>query len=151
MRWEEALITALASFAGTLGFAILLRAPRRTWIPASLVGALAYTLYCFLLAFGVSEAASIFLGSLAGSLLGQFLARYMKVIGTIFNTLAIVAFVPGLGLYRCMELLAAGNTEAGARAGVSAMISIVMIALGLAMGTFLFRAIFRPHRAAKGK
>ncbi len=133
------LLTALSSFLGTLGFAVLLRAPKRAWIPSSLVGAFAYTLYWFLLETGVSEAASIFIGALAGSILGQALARRLKMIGTIFNTLAIVAFVPGLGLYRCMALLAAGNTQGGAVAGIQAMVSIVMIALGLGMGTFVFR------------
>ena len=134
------LLTAfVSSFFGTLGFAVLLRAPRRAWIPSSLCGALAYTLYIGLLALGLSEAASIFAGSLFGSLMGQFLARRMKMIGTIFNTLAIVAFVPGLGLYRCMALLAGGSPDAGVRAGVQAMVSILMIALGLGMGSFLFR------------
>ena len=84
---------------------------------------------------------------LLGSLLGQLLARGMKTIATVFNTLAIVAFVPGLGLYRCMELFARGEMEAGARAGIGAMMSIVMIALGIGVGTFLFRAVFVRHRA----
>ena len=71
----------------------------------------------------------------------------MKTIATIFNTLAIVAFVPGLGLYRCMELFAKGDTAGGAYAGIQAMISIVMIALGLGVGTFLFRTLFNRNRA----
>ena len=35
----------LTSFVGTLGFAILLHAPKRAWLPASLIGAMTYTLY----------------------------------------------------------------------------------------------------------
>ncbi|MBQ6563642.1 MAG: threonine/serine exporter family protein [Clostridia bacterium] len=141
------LVAFLSSFAGTFGFAVLLRAPKRTWIPASIVGALAFSLYWTLSAFGLSEVTSIFCGSLVGSLMGQLLARRMKTIATIFNTLAIVAFVPGLGLYRCMELFAKGDTAGGAYAGIQAMISIVMIALGLGVGTFLFRTLFNRNRA----
>ncbi|MCR4884518.1 MAG: threonine/serine exporter family protein [Clostridiales bacterium] len=141
------LVAFLSSFAGTLGFAVLLRAPKRTWIPASIVGALAFSLYWTLSALGLSEVTSIFCGSLVGSLMGQLLARRMKTIATIFNTLAIVAFVPGLGLYRCMELFAKGDTAGGAYAGIQAMISIVMIALGLGVGTFLFRTLFNRNRA----
>ena len=136
------LIAFLSSFAGTLGFAVLLRAPRRTWIPGSVIGALAFSLYWTLSAYGLSEVSSIFCGSLVGSVMGQLLARRMKMIATVFNTLAIVAFVPGLGLYRCMELFARGDTTAGALAGIQAMISIVMISLGLGVGTFLFRTLF---------
>ena len=144
---RELLIIFLSSFAGTLGFAVLLRAPRRTWIPASLIGALAFSVYWSLNQAGLSEETSIFCGSMLGSLLGQLLARGMKTIATVFNTLSIVAFVPGLGLYRCMELFARGEMEAGARAGIGAMISIVMIALGIGVGTFLFRAVFGRNRS----
>ncbi|MBQ6528518.1 MAG: threonine/serine exporter family protein [Clostridia bacterium] len=141
------LVTFISSFAGTLGFAVLLRAPKRTWIPASIVGGLAFSLYWFLNTQGMSEVGAIFWGSFAGSLMGQLLARKMKTIATVFNTLAIVAFVPGLGLYRCMELFAKGETEAGAHAGIQAMMSIMMISLGLAVGTFLFRAVFHRRKA----
>ena len=68
---RELLIIFLSSFAGTLGFAVLLRAPRRTWIPASLVGALAFSVYWSLNAAGLSEVTSIFCGSMLGSLLGH--------------------------------------------------------------------------------
>ena len=141
----QGLLTAfISSFLGTWGFAVLLRAPVRTWVPASLSGALAFTLYWFLQESGLSEAAAVFCGSLFGSVLGQFLARYMKMIGTIFNTVGIVAFVPGLGLYRCMELFAAGNPEQGVQVGTDAMVSILMIALGIGMGMWCFRLLY--HR-----
>ena len=45
-----------------------------------------------------------------------------------------------------MELLARSETAGGARQGVEAMVSIAMIALGLGMGSFLFRAVVRGHR-----
>ena len=136
----------LSSFAGTFGFAMLLNAPKKSWIPSSVVGAAAFLLYYVLTQLGIPEPGSIFLGSLAGSILGQFCARKMKMISTIFLTLSIVSFVPGLGLYRCMELLARSETAGGARKGVEAMVSIAMIALGLGMGSFLFRAVVRGHR-----
>ena len=145
------LLTAfVSSFAGTLGFAVLLRAPRRSHLPASLIGACAFSLYWVLTQLGLSEAASIFCGSLAGSVLSQIFSRRMRMIGTIFNTLAIVAFVPGLGLYRCMELMGRGETDAGVGAGVQAMISIAMIALGLGVGTFLFRAFTGKKHEGRG-
>ena len=105
----------LTSFVGTLGFAILLHAPKRAWLPASLIGAMTYTLYWSLKQLSLDEAASMFLAALFGSLLAQFCARKMRMIATIFLLLSVVALVPGLGLYRCMSLLAQGNT-AGASA-----------------------------------
>lgn len=129
----------LSSFLGTLGFAVLLHSPRRAIIPASIVGAAAYLLYWLLLTLGAPEYIAVFMGALCGSLSAQWLARRMHMIATVFVLLSIVAAVPGLGLYRCMELLGASSPEALA-VGVSAMVSIVMIVLGIGMGSFLFRA-----------
>ena len=130
----------LSAFLGTLGFALLLHAPRRSWLPASVIGAVAYTLFWVLNQAGLSLTLSVFTGALVGSLLAQLCARKMRMIATIFVTLSIVAMVPGLGLYRCMALLAQGENAAGVRAGVEAMSTILMIALGLGVGNFLFRA-----------
>ena len=135
-----------SAFLGTLGFALLLHAPRRAWLPASTIGAAAYTLYWVLDHAGLSMPLSIFIGALAGSLLAQLCARGMRMIATIFITLSIVAMVPGLGLYRCMALLAQGENAAGVRTGVEAMTTILMIALGIAVGSFLFRLIIGTAR-----
>ena len=136
----------LSAFLGTLGFALLLHAPRRAWLPASAIGAAAYTIYWVLEQSGMTLPASIFLGALAGSMMAQGCARKMRMIATIFVTLSIVAMVPGLGLYRCMALLAQGENAAGVRTGVEAMTTIVMIALGIGVGNFLFRAIVGTAR-----
>ena len=140
----------LAAFLGTLGFSLLLHAPRRAWLPASVIGAGAYTLYWVLNQMGLSMPASIFIGALAGSLLAQGCARKMRMIATIFITLSIVALVPGLGLYRCMALLAQGQNAAGVRNGVEAMTTIMMIALGIGVGNFLFRAMMGVRRTVRG-
>ena len=136
----------VAAFLGTLGFSLLLHAPMRAWLPASAIGAAAYTLYWVLEQVGLGMPASIFIGALAGSMLAQGCARKMRMIATIFITLSIVAMVPGLGLYRCMALLAQGQNAAGVRTGVEAMTTIVMIALGIGVGSFLFRAVIGTAR-----
>ena len=63
--------------------------------------------------------------------------------------LSMIPLVPGLGLYRCMRDLAQEMYSAGAAAGVHAMVDVVMIALGLAVGSFIFRMILRTA-AVKG-
>lgn len=144
------LTALLTSFIGTLGFAVLLHTPRHAWIPGSCIGAVGYTLYWALMAWaGLPETAAIFIGSLAASLMAQYAARRLKMIATIFGTLAIIAFVPGLGLYRCMSLLAQGNTSSGLQTGVAAMANIVMITFGLGMGSFLMRMFFAARAEKK--
>lgn len=145
----DCLLKLLSSFVGTLGFAIFMHAPKRAWFPASAIGGVAYAAYWLLLQIGTNEPLSIFIAALLGSLLGQFLARRMHMIATIFILLAMIPLVPGLGLYRCMHYLAQEMYSAGADAGVRAMVDIVMIALGIAVGSFIFRLFVRPPRAVK--
>ena len=137
------LIIFLSSAVGTYGFAIFMHAPRRAWLPASIIGGVSYALYWALLQFGTYEPLAIFLGALLGSVLGQVCARKMCMIASIFILLAMIPLVPGLGLYRCMAFLAQGMYNAGVKAGVGAMVDIVMIAFGLGVGSYFFRLFGR--------
>ena len=140
MLWDLTRIF-LASAAGTWGFGLLLHAPRRSRLVAAALGGVGYALYYLLIQLGVSEPASIFAAACLASFLAHTFARRMRMIATIFVTLSIVALVPGLGLYRCMALIGEGRNALGLQTGAAAMISFIMIALGLAVGSFLFRAI----------
>lgn len=149
----QGFIKLISSFVGTLGFAIFMHAPKRAWLPASAIGGAAYLLYWALLQFSVYEPLAMFIGALLGSVLGQYCARRMQMIASIFVLLSMIPLVPGLGLYRCMRYLGQEMYTAGAAAGVHAMVDVVMIALGLAVGSFLFRLILRvqPTRGRMAK
>ena len=142
----QGLVKLVSSCVGTFGFAIFMHAPRKAWLPASIIGGGAYFVYWLLLQFGTYEPLAIFIGALLGSVLGQYCARRMHMIASIFVLLSMIPLVPGLGLYRCMHFLAQEMYSAGADAGVRAMVDVVMIALGLAVGNFLFRMIVRIKR-----
>ena len=140
----------VGGFFGTIGFALLLHAPKKAWLPASAIGGVSFALYWFLLRIGWGEAAAIFTAALGGSLWAQWCARRMRMIATIFITLSIVSLVPGLGLYHCMEYLGAGRSAAGLQAGVNALFDVLMIALGVGVGSSLFRVLAgrpRPRKA----
>ena len=143
----EGFIKLVSSAVGTLGFAIFMHAPKRAWLPASTIGGVAYLLYWALMQLGLNDPTAIFIGALLGSVLGQYCARRMRMIASIFVLLSMIPLVPGLGLYRCMHYLAQEMYGAGADAGVRAMVDVVMIALGLAVGSYIFRLIFRVKPA----
>ena len=139
----------VGGFFGTIGFALLLHAPKTAGLPASAIGGVSFALSWFLLRIGWGEAAAIFTAALGGSLWAQWCARRMRMIATIFITLSIVSLVPGLGLYHCMEYLGAGRSAAGLQAGVNAMIDVLMIALGVGVGSSVFRMLAVRPRPAK--
>ena len=141
MLWEEILRAILGAFFGTIGFAMLVHVPRRAWLASGLIAAVSYLVYWAFLHLGLSDPTAIFLGSLFGSLAGQLCARKMKIIGTVFLMSAIVPVVPGLGLYRMMSFLGQNRISDGAAMGISAMITVAMIALGLGAGSFIDRVL----------
>jgi len=138
---------ATGAFIGTVGFAMLVHVPKKSWLPSGIIAALSYLVYWSLTQAGLPDPMGIFIGSLFGSLTGQICARKLKMIGTVFLMSAIVPVVPGLGLYRMMAYLGEGQTEAGANLGIQAMITIAMIALGMSMGSFIDRII--QHRVSE--
>lgn len=144
----QGIVIFLSSAVGTFGFAIFMHAPKKAWLPASAIGGVAYLVYWALLQCAVYEPLSIFIGALTGALLGQYCARRMRMIATIFLLLGMIPLVPGLGLYRCMHYLAQEMYSAGVDAGVRAMVDIVMIAFGLGIGSYLFRML-TPRRPVR--
>lgn len=153
MNWPmigKFFVELLSSSVGTLGFAIFMHAPKRAWLPTSIIGGVGYAVYWALQQGGMYEPLAIFLGSLLASVLAQYCARRMRMIATIFLVLAIIPLVPGLGLYRCMHFLAQEMYSQGADAGVRAMVDIVMIAMGLGVGSYLFRMYYAIRSGAKG-
>ena len=148
MLWDLTRIF-LGSAVGTWGFGLLLHAPCRSRIAAAALGGLGYALYYLLIQLGATEAVSIFAAACLSSFLAHTCARRMRMIATIFVTLSIVSLVPGLGLYHCMEYLGAGRSAAGLQAGVNAMIDVLMIALGVGVGSSLFRVLAGRPRPMK--
>ena len=76
----------------------------------------------------------------------QLNARRLKMIATVFVTIAILPLVPGLGLYRAMSAFAQGQTALGASTLAHAMALVVMIALGIGFGAALRRPGKREAR-----
>ena len=141
MILDEILRAVFGALIGTMGFAMLVHVPRRALPVTGLIAALSYLVYWGALRIGLSDPTSIFLGSLFGSVTGQFCARKLKIIGTVFLMAAIVPVVPGLGLYRMMAYLGQNRISDGANMGIRAMITIGMIALGLGAGAMISRII----------
>lgn len=143
---EQIIRAVIGAFFGTVGFAMLVHAPKRSWFVSGLIASLSYLVYWFMTYLGLPDPMAIFIGSLFGSLVGLLSARLMKIIGTVFLMSAIVPVVPGLGLYRMMSALGQGQIAAGAKTGIQAMITIAMIALGLGAGAFADRVLWSRSR-----
>lgn len=132
----------VSSTVAGAGFGALLYAPRKAIIWGGLLGGLGFTAYWLAMQFGAAETAAMFVGALIASIGAQLSARRLKMIATVFVTIAIIPLVPGLGLYRAMRAMAQGLTAQGMATLAHAMALVVMLALGIGFGA----ALGRPAR-----
>ena len=135
----ETLAIFLSSTLAGAGFGGLLYAPRKAILWGGVLGGLGFAAYWLAMELGMGETGAMFIGALIASIGAQASARKLKMIATVFVTIAIIPLVPGLGLYRAMRGFAQGQTALGASILAHAMALVVMIALGIAVGAALRR------------
>ena len=133
----QAVIAFVSSYLAGFGFGLLLSAPRKAVIWGAFLGAVGYFIYWMCMQGSMAETAAMFLGALAAAIGTQIAARRFKMIATVFVTIAILPMVPGLGLYRAMSALAQGALATGGAIAAHTMALILMIALGIALGSTL--------------
>ena len=133
----QALLAFFSSFWAGVGFGALLSAPRKAILWSGFLGAIGYLAYWLCMQGAMAETAAMFLGALLASIGTQIAARRFKMIATVFVTIAILPMVPGLGLYRAMSALAQGALASGGAIAAHTMALIIMIALGIALGSAL--------------
>lgn len=144
--WLEMTILLLSSLIAGGGFGALLYAPRKAIIWGGVLGAVGYIAYLTVMRTGAAETVAMFVGALLASAGAQLAARKLKMIATVFVTIAILPLIPGLGLYRAMSAFALGQMAAGASIAAHTMALIVMIALGVGLGSALFGTNRRLER-----
>ena len=133
----QAAVLAVSSLLAGGAFGALQFAHGRAIVWGGLLGAAGYLVYWMGMTLGLSETAAMFAGMLLAALGAQEAARRLKMIFTVFVTIAMMPLVPGLGLYRAMRAVAEGDMALGASQAVHAMALILMITLGIALASTL--------------
>ena len=99
------LVAALGAFGGTLGYAYILNAPKKTILPASFIGLFGYMAYVLLGMAGAGTISAYFLSTVLVSVVCEIEARVMRMPSTIFLLSALVPLVPGYNFYLAMLAL----------------------------------------------
>lgn len=135
--WLTPIVLFFSSLVAGGCFGALLYAPRKAVVWGGVLGAAGYLCYWGILQTGTAETVAMFAGALVASLGAQIAARRLKMIATVFVTIAILPLVPGVGLYRAMSAVAQGQTAGGLAIAAQTMALILMIALGIGLGSAL--------------
>ena len=139
---REFILGALGAFGGTMGFALLVNAPRRTVLPTSMTSMAGYTVYLLLsLLLGRGVLISYFLATAFISVVCEIEARVMRMPATVFLLCALVPLVPGYSFYSAMLALVENDGARAAASMMQAVQIVAAIAVGAAVSSVCVRSV----------
>ena len=121
----------LFGFLVTLGFCILLNAPKNLYILISGIGAVGMMAMAFMKISDYGIIIASFIGSSMIAILSEMCSRAGKEATTIFILPGIIPFVPGSALYRTMEEMLNGDIQRSLDIGSEALVTAGSIAVAL--------------------
>lgn len=124
------LLKVVAAFVGIYTTSIMVEAPKRTLIPAGLIGALGWGAYLLIDPY-VSEPVQVYLCSLGIAFAAQMMARILKTPMTTILIPGFYALVPGVTLYRALYFLIINDNQNFQHYISLAALTSGMIALGI--------------------
>ncbi len=118
------------SFLGTVGFAVVFNAPKKSLIYSGLCGGIGWTIYTVLEPLA-SPAHANLIAAISVATLGEVFARVNKTPVTAFVIPGILPLVPGFGIYNTMLNLLQNNFELGLSLGINTIFNSGAIAIGI--------------------
>lgn len=141
----QPMVNPLAEFifsvVAALAFAGLFNAPKKTMAFSSVTGGIGWLIFRYM----GEGLAAYFVAALVMAVLGEILARIMKMPATIFIHVSVIPLVPGLGLYRTMLYLVNGEYMQGLMQGANTLLGMGCIAMAVGVSTLLFK-YFQPRK-----
>lgn len=131
------------SFLGCLGFAILFNLHGPGALLCTLGGVLAWTVYLLVLQGGHSDILAFFWSAVFSSIYAESMARIRKYPAISYLVVAIFPMIPGAGAYYTMNYAVRGDMAAFANQGMHTAAIAGILAVGILLGTTLFRLFAR--------
>ena len=148
MGWSE-FAQIVAATIGTLGFAFVFNIRGKKVFFAAFGGCLGWVLFLLFGLFLESEVIRYLIVSIAVSLYGEWMARYLKTPTTLFSVVCLVPLVPGSGLYYTMTHALSGNLTGFLEKGTSTLGLAAALSLGVVIVNTSFVYIKRHLRRKK--
>ncbi|KOR25833.1 threonine/serine exporter family protein [Clostridium sp. L74] len=131
------------SFLASLGFACIFNIKGKKLIYASLGGSIAWLSYLICKTNNHSTVFSFFIGSIAGSIYSEIMARVEKTPVTLMVICAMIPLVPGGGMYYTMQKVIEGDVSGALNTGFTTLSVAGAIALGMVMVSSMTRLIYK--------
>ena len=105
----DAVLDLVYCLVASLFFALIMKIPKRALISTSISASLGYFIYVSCSAISITL--GFFAGTVFVAVMGEILARKLKMPATIFIFPAVIPIVPGLGLYQTMLALVQNDID----------------------------------------
>lgn len=131
------------SFIASLGFALIFNAPKRSILPACLVGGISWVVYEFLQVQNCNYIFSAFLAAFIIGILGEIFSRRLKNPATLFILPGLIPLVPGAGMYYSMNYLIAQNYNSFIAVGAKTFFTAVALSIGIVASSIFSKSLRR--------
>lgn len=129
-------------FCATFCFCFIMNVPKKALFCASFFAGIGFVVYDLIKITGIGEFVSIFVGTAVIALAGEIFARILKMPSSVFVFPGVVAFVPGVGIYRTMLALIQSDFEKFQRVGTDTIIIALSMAMAIAVINVFSRYVF---------
>lgn len=133
------LMQCLFSLIGCVGFSILFNIHGPGSTISALGGMLSWLIYCIAAKYGCSDLVCYFWSALFSSIYSEIMARIRKYPAISYLVVAIFPLIPGAGVYYTMNYAVLGQMDAFARQGMHTAAIAGIMAVGILLGSTLFR------------
>ncbi|WP_338215902.1 threonine/serine exporter family protein [Companilactobacillus muriivasis] len=141
---SEIIYGFIFGFLSSVGFGIITNNPRRTLIPAGLVGAIAWIVYIVVGWYNHGLIMPNLMGAVVIGILGNLCAILVKAPVNIFYVPCLVSLVPGAILYDSMRNFTLGNDSQAAYGFVKALTVGMSLAIGFIIAEVIANKLYPP-------
>ncbi|WP_138158967.1 threonine/serine exporter family protein [Peptoniphilus catoniae] len=135
-------------FFATIGFNLHFNCPRRAIIITSILSALVWCLFKFIIINYGNYPFASFISALVLGLSGEFLARLIKKPATISIIPGLIPMVPGAGIYYAMYYFIYGDYGESANHAINTLWISIYLALGI-FSSFAITKVFTTLKSNK--
>ncbi|WP_159641566.1 threonine/serine exporter family protein [Erysipelothrix anatis] len=137
------LIQVVTSFVSSLGFGIIVNAPRRVLIHCGITGMVGWIVNWCLLLIGYNTYISVFAGSVAVSICAIMFARKLRMPTTVFNLPGIFPLVPGISAYQAIQSFVSAEYIRGVELLMKTFTISMTMAFAIVMIEVFYRLVMR--------
>lgn len=132
-------IQLIASFLGTIGYALMMRMKRYQVISVGIGGMITWAIYLLVEQHTDSVFICVFIASMFVAVYAEIMARVHRAPTTIFLTCGAIPLIPGGRLYYFISGILNKDIEMARDNGNMAIAMVLGIAIGFLVVTILYR------------